>query len=182
MLALARQGVCQAVSQGCVDLPDVETLDPCLRAFRASFVTLDSQGELRGCIGSLQATRPLGHDLLHNACGAALHDYRFPPVQATEPIQVSISILTPLEELSFASEQELLERLRPGRDGVLLQAGRHRATFLPVVWQGLPEPGLFLRTLKRKAELPVDYWSDQVRVWRYASEYFGEEGEKPACD
>lgn len=182
MLALAREGVCQAVRTGHVLLPDLAGMDDYLQALRACFVTLDSMGELRGCIGSLNPSRPLAHDLLHNACGAALHDYRFPPLQASEPIQLSISILSPLEEIDFTCEAELLEKLQPGRDGLLLQAGRNRATFLPVVWQGLPTPELFLRALKRKAALPVDYWSDQVRAWRYRSEYFSEEGERPACD
>ncbi len=182
ILALARKGVCQAVKTGAVELPDVSSLEEYLQVQRACFVTLESQDELRGCIGSLQATRPLAHDLLHNACGAALYDYRFAPLEASEPIQVSVSILSPLEEMSFGSEAELLRQLQPGKDGVLLQAGRNRATFLPVVWEGLPTPELFLRALKRKALLSSDYWSNQVRAWRYRSEYFSEQGERPACE
>ncbi len=182
MLALARQGVCQAVKTGNVELPEVDGLADYLQVYRACFVTLESHAELRGCIGSLQAIRPLGHDLLHNACGAALYDYRFALLEASEPIQIALSILSPLEEMTFDSEAELLRQLRPGEDGLLLQAGRNRATFLPVVWEGLPTPELFLRELKRKAVLSADYWSGQVRAWRYRSEYFAEEGEKPACD
>ncbi|WP_343802343.1 AmmeMemoRadiSam system protein A [Marinobacterium maritimum] len=182
ILLLAREGVCQAVRTGSVELPDITSLEPFLREDRACFVTLESHAELRGCIGSLQATRPLGHDLLHNACGAALYDYRFEALQASEPVQVSVSILSPLEEMSFSSESDLLAQLIPREDGLLIQAGRNRATFLPVVWEGLPTPELFLRALKRKAALPADYWSDQVKAWRYHSEYFAEEGEKPACE
>ncbi|GAA0785675.1 AmmeMemoRadiSam system protein A [Marinobacterium sediminicola] len=182
ILSLARKGVCEAVEHGSVALPDINQFADFLRTSRACFVTLDSQGELRGCIGSLQATRPLAHDLLHNACGAALHDYRFPPLKTDEPIQVAVSILSPLVEMRFETEKDLLKQLVRDRDGVLLQAGRNRATFLPVVWEGLPVPELFLRALKRKAGLSPDYWSDQVKVWRYQSEYFSEEGEKPACE
>ncbi len=182
ILALARRGVCEAVEMGSVELPDIAAMEACLQAHRACFVTLDSHDELRGCIGSLQAIRPLGHDLLQNACGAALYDYRFAPLQASEPIKVSVSILSPMQEMSFASEQDLMRQLRPGQDGLLLQAGRNRATFLPVVWEGLSTPELFLRTLKRKAALSADYWSDQVRAWRYSSEYFSESEERPACE
>lgn len=182
MLALARSGVCQAVRFGSVEMPARESLADYLCEYRACFVTLESHEELRGCIGSLEPRRPLGHDLLHNACGAALHDYRFAPLRLDEPIRVSISILSPLEELKFASEAELLQQLKPGEDGLLLQAGRHRATFLPVVWEGLSTPELFVRALKRKAALPSDYWSAQVRGWRYRSEYFSEVEERPACE
>ncbi|MBA4501881.1 AmmeMemoRadiSam system protein A [Marinobacterium marinum] len=182
LLSLARQGVCQAVAKGYIDLPDLASLEPYLQLPRASFVTLDSHDELRGCIGSLQAVRPLAHDVLHNACGAALHDYRFAPLQASEPVSISVSILSPLDEVIFSSEADLLHQLVPGRDGVLLQAGRNRATFLPVVWEGLTTPDIFLRALKRKAALAADYWSDQVRVWRYESESFAEDRERPACE
>ena len=182
ILALARQGVCQSVMTGSVALPDVGQMAPFLQPQRASFVTLESIGRLRGCIGSLEPVRPLGHDILHNACGAALHDYRFQVLEAAEPIRISVSILSPLQEMQFTSEEDLLCQLEPGKDGVLLQSGRCRSTFLPVVWTSLSQPEVFMKELKLKAGLPADYWSERVRVWRYRSESFAEAVERPACE
>ncbi|HDL77837.1 MAG TPA: AmmeMemoRadiSam system protein A, partial [Lentisphaerae bacterium] len=99
-------------------------------------------------------------------------DPRFPPLTASElpELDLHISILSPLQPMSFSSETELLRQLRPGVDGILLADGVHQGTFLPSVWESLPDPELFLKHLKMKAGLPPDYWSDTIRAWRYTVE------------
>ncbi len=141
----------------------------------ASFVTLHRHGELRGCIGSLEAHQPLLVDVAHNAFAAAFSDPRFPPLEKSElpGLEMHISLLSPTTPIHFQSEAELLRQLRPGEDGLVLEEGRHRGTFLPSVWQQLPTAELFLRHLKQKAGLPPDYWSHTLRVSRYTTESFG---------
>ena len=144
-----------------------------LEAPGASFVTLTSGrepgGALRGCIGSLVARRPLREDVEANAVAAALHDPRFPPLTAREldDVVVEVSVLSAPAVLPAADEAELLARLRPGVDGVVLSASGHRATFLPQVWEQLPDPADFLARLRRKAGLPADYWGRDVVVQTY---------------
>jgi len=146
-----------------------------LRAVRATFVTLHKAGELRGCIGSLEAYQPLVANVAHNAYAAAFSDPRFPPLAAEEYplLTLDIAILSPPEPLAFSSEQELLRQLRPGIDGLILEERNHRGTFLPSVWETLPTPEAFLRQLKMKAWLPPEHWSDTLRVSRYTTESFG---------
>jgi AmmeMemoRadiSam system protein A len=135
----------------------------------ATFVTLQLAGELRGCIGSLKPLRPLGVDVRENAIAAAFRDPRFPPVAGVEfeAISVEVSLLSADERVEVRSEQDLLTRLRPDVDGLVLEYGHHRATFLPQVWESLPEPRDFLVALKRKAGLPGDFWSPRMNVSRY---------------
>ena len=139
----------------------------------ASFVTLTSGrapgGALRGCIGSLGARRPLREDVEANAVAAALHDPRFAPLTAREldDTVVEVSVLSAPAALPAADEAELLARLRPGVDGVVLSACGRRATFLPQVWEQLPDPADFLARLRRKAGLPADYWGRDVVVETY---------------
>ncbi|MDY6993973.1 MAG: AmmeMemoRadiSam system protein A [Pseudomonadota bacterium] len=139
---------------------------------RASFVTLKIKGELRGCIGSIVPILPLIQDVAYHAYAAAFADYRFSPLTALEwpQVELHISILTVPEALKFNSEQELIEQLRPGIDGLILEAGSHRSTFLPAVWESLPQPQEFLRQLKCKAGLPADYWAPTIQVQRYITE------------
>ena len=143
----------------------------------ASFVTLRRDGDLRGCIGTLDAWRALADDVHANACAAAFRDPRFAPVCARELAEVTIevSVLNPSERMQERDEEALASTLRPGVDGVVLECGRHRATFLPQVWEQLPQPHAFLRALKRKAGLAETFWSDGVRVCRYTVEKFVEE-------
>jgi AmmeMemoRadiSam system protein B/AmmeMemoRadiSam system protein A len=135
----------------------------------ASFVTLTRQGELRGCIGTLEAHRPLGLDVRENALAAAFRDPRFMPLSREEydDIRVEVSLLSPTEAIAVASEEHALATLRPGIDGVVFEYGHYRSTFLPQVWEQLPEPTEFLAHLKRKAGLSMDFWSDSVRLSRY---------------
>lgn len=143
---------------------------------RATFVTLEIAGQLRGCIGTLEAYRPLAEDVAANALAAACHDPRFPPLSPAEcpEIKISISVLSSPEEILFSSENDLLGQIRPGMDGLILQEGIQRGTFLPSVWEQLPEKELFFEHLKQKAGLPFGYWSDTLRVFRYQSEYIQE--------
>jgi len=147
-----------------------------LRLLRATFVTLEKDGQLRGCIGALAAYQPLIQDVATHAYAAAFEDPRFPEVQTTEfpALAVHISVLSPPEPLHFASEEELLAQLRPGEDGLILQFRHYRGTFLPSVWEHLADPYVFLAQLKQKAGLPLDFWSSELRVERYTTEYFGD--------
>jgi len=141
----------------------------------ASFVTLHKGGELRGCIGSLQAFRPLITDVAENAFAAAFRDPRFARLQAHElpELTLDISVLSAPLPMTFNSERDLLSQLRPHQDGLILQDGLHRGTFLPSVWESLPEAERFLQQLKLKAGLTPDHWSENIRVWRYSTECFG---------
>jgi len=142
----------------------------------ASFVTLKKDGRLRGCIGTLEAYRPLAEDVRANAVHAALHDPRFPPLEARElpHVRIEVSLLTPPRPLPVDGEAELLRRLRPGIDGVILAYGARKATFLPQVWESLPDPRRFLAHLKMKAGLPPDFWHADLRVATYRVERFEE--------
>jgi len=143
-----------------------------LREPAASFVTLKKHGELRGCIGSLEAHRPLVEDVAHNAYAAAFRDPRFLPVTAQElpELEFHLSVLTPAEPMQFESEKNLLEQIRPGIDGLVLEDGAYRGTFLPAVWESLPDAVQFLQHLKLKAGLPKNHWSDTLKISRYTAE------------
>jgi len=146
---------------------------------RACFVTLHKQGALRGCIGSLLAHRPLGEDIAANALAAALHDPRFPPLTADEfsGIDIEVSVLSVPGQIFPRDEAELISMLRSGVDGVILEYGAHRSTFLPQVWEQLPDPVHFLAHLKQKAGLAADFWSPGMRVSRYTVHAYHEHPE-----
>lgn len=172
LLDIARRSLEHGVTHSAPLPLDPEQLPDALRIPRASFVTLEHNGALRGCIGSLEAREPLAVDVAHNAYNAGFRDPRFPPVTAGEldELDVHISVLAPPEAMSFDSEADLLNQLRPGVDGLIIEDRGRRATFLPSVWDGVPEPGLFLAHLKQKAGWPADYWSPTLRAWRYTTE------------
>jgi AmmeMemoRadiSam system protein A len=135
----------------------------------ATFVTLMQDGKLRGCIGSLAPTRSIGVDVAENAVAAALRDPRFAPLTGADwpRCQVEVSVLSSPKPLRFADEAELLAQLRPGEDGVILEHEGKRGTFLPQVWEGLPEKGAFLGELMRKAGIPADTRLARCKIWRY---------------
>lgn len=136
----------------------------------AVFVTLRrTDGELRGCIGSIEARRPLLEDLRANAVASAVRDPRFAPVGPAEleELHVEVSILSPPEPIRFADEEDAVRQLRPGKDGVILSWSGHRVTFLPQVWTQVPEPRDFLLHLKRKAGLGLEFWAADLRLLRY---------------
>lgn len=143
-----------------------------LREKGASFVTIEINSQLRGCIGSLQAYQPLIQDIAQNAFAAAFEDPRFSPITAEEFDQISIhiSVLTKPEPMTFSSEEDLLRQIIPGIDGLILSDGLFRGTFLPAVWESLPTAELFLQHLKIKAGLPPDYWSPTIKVEKYSTE------------
>ncbi len=173
LLLLARQAIASEFDEADAVLPHPAWLNQP----GATFVTLTRAGELRGCIGSLEAQQALIDDVQSNARAAAFKDPRFPPLASNElpDIHIEVSLLSPAQPMHFSSEADALAQLRPGRDGVILEHGWHRATFLPQVWQQLPEPRQFMANLKRKAGLAADFWADDLRLYRYQVEKFKEE-------
>ena len=147
---------------------------PWLREPGASFVTLRLGDSLRGCIGSIEPGRPLGDDVAHNAHAAAYRDFRFEPVTPAEMprLGIEVSLLSAREPLAAATEAEALARMRPGIDGVYLEFRGLSSTFLPQVWDSLPEPREFLAQLKRKAGLPPTFWDPELRLSRYTVEKY----------
>jgi AmmeMemoRadiSam system protein B/AmmeMemoRadiSam system protein A len=142
---------------------------PWLQSPGASFVTLKKRSELRGCIGTLEAHRPLGADVNANAVAAAFRDPRFKPLTTAEfdTISVEVSVLSAVEPMSHRDEADALAQLRPGVDGVIFQYGYHRSTFLPQVWEDFSDPRIFVGHLKHKAGLPPDFWDPAVTLSRY---------------
>ena len=173
LLAIAREaiherlGVAQRAPRG----------EAWLLAQAATFVTLRRAGELRGCIGSVDARRPLGDDVAHNAQAAAFHDPRFAPLAREEldGLEVEVSVLSPRRALPVTSESEAAARLRPGIDGVYLEYGNSCATFLPQVWESIPAPLVFLSELRQKAGLPRRFWHPELRLTCYTVEKFRDE-------
>lgn len=147
----------------------VSMLAPWLRQAGATFVTLTMDGRLRGCVGSLAAERMLGEDVAANALGAAFRDHRFPKLSRAEwpRCEVELSLLSPPKPLRFADEAELLAQVRPGEDGIILEHEGRRATFLPQVWEGLPDTRRFLEELMNKAGIPAGTRLARCRLWRY---------------
>lgn len=174
MLELAFDSIASGLDSGEPADPGPAPLPDKLSALRACFVTLEQDGELRGCIGTLEAHTSLANDVSHNAYAAAFRDPRFKPLQASElnTLTIQLSVLGEAEVIHFSSEADLVRQLRPGIDGLILQDDGFRGTFLPSVWKSLPEPERFFAHLKLKAGLPGDHWSDTLRVWRYCTESF----------
>jgi len=172
LLAHARHAIESLFRAPGAALPDAPFLDEP----GATFVTLRLDGELRGCIGTLEAEHPLRHDVLRNARNAALRDPRFEPLSEKElaGLSIEVSLLSTPEPLSFADEEDLTRQVEARRHGLVLEYGRHRSTFLPQVWEQLPDARDFLRHLKAKAGLPPDFWSEGIRVSCYAVEKWSE--------
>ena len=175
LLQLARNAIAAQFGSPRQDIPQADWL----QQPGAVFVTLTLHEQLRGCIGSLEAHRPLAEDVRSNAVAAAFHDPRFAPLTAEEfaEVVVEVSLLTPAQPMQFRDELDALTQLRPNVDGVIFEYGSYRSTFLPQVWENLPQPRQFLAMLKRKAGLPDDFWAEGIRLSRYAVEKWSE---KPA--
>lgn len=152
-----------------IDIPD----ELWLHRPAATFVTLEHHGTLRGCIGALEAVLSLGDSVVRNAHGAAFDDPRFAPLNRSElpGLTAEISILTPLRQRLVASWAELADALTPARDGVVVRCDGHSATFLPAVWEDLPDPAQFLDQLWRKAGMVPRYWDETVRIWTYEADH-----------
>lgn len=173
MLTVAAKSILNTLAdKGPINI-DLTSFPKELKDHGACFVTLQKDGELRGCIGSLEPRHPLVKDIAYNAYNAAFQDNRFPKLAKEEVYQsiisIHISVLSPQEPINFVDEKDFVRQLRPGIDGVVLVEGKHRGVFLPVVWIDLPEPQDFLNHLKRKAGLPEKHWSSKMKAWRYVT-------------
>ena len=160
------EAMCQQQGDAFCDLSQYSSQ---LQQQMACFVTLTKRHLLRGCIGSLHAHQPLIQDVRHNARAAASHDPRFHPLMREELADtfIEISVLSPLQTMHCIDEDDLLEQLRPGIDGLILEHGQQRATFLPVVWDHMDDKREFLIQLKIKAGMKADFWSDKMHFSRY---------------
>lgn len=174
MVSLARASIASALGDAASAAPQAAWLEE----HRATFVTLTRAGELRGCIGTLEARRPLSEDVAANARAAALSDPRFPPVRLSEldAIRVEVSLLSPTAPIEFSDHDDLIGQLRPGEDGLVLACDGRRGTFLPQVWESLPEPERFVAELKRKAGLAPTASTRRCQVWRYRVQKWREGG------
>lgn len=177
LLGLARQALIAAVHGSSLAAQDMSSLPDRLRAPGASFVTLTRKGMLRGCIGALEPYQPLAEDVREHAVAAAFNDYRFPPVTPEEldEMKIEISVLTQPKRLHYDTPEELLSLLRPGIDGVTLFDGSRRATFLPQVWEKLPDKERFLQHLCQKMGAKSNLWREKpIQVQTYQVDEFHE--------
>ncbi len=177
LLQIARQSLEAGVRGQKLPPLELNSMSPRLQEEGASFVTLTINGNLRGCIGALEPYQPIAEDVREHAIAAALQDYRFSNVQPDElsQIEIEVSRLTVPIPLEYETPEDLLEKLRPGIDGVLLRDGRQRATFLPQVWEKLPDPADFLDNLCYKMGAPSNLWREKhLEVLIYQVEEFHE--------
>jgi AmmeMemoRadiSam system protein A len=176
LLGLARDSIDYGFDHGAPLPVRSAGLPAALAEPAATFTTLRHSGELRGCCGRLEAAQPLASDVAHSAFEAAFRDPRFDPLSRTEfhGIDLEISVLTPMETMQVADEADLLQQLRPGIDGLVIVEGPRRATFLPKVWDSLPDPRHFLAQLKLKCGLPQEFWSSQLEFRRYRTTTYAE--------
>ncbi len=172
LLEMALRAVEHGVDRGFLEV-DPRVCTPALQEERATFVTLKHHGRLRGCIGVIRPVRPLVLDVVHNAYAAANRDPRFESVTRAEldGLTVSISVLSPPEPLEAGSREALLKALVPGRDGLLLEGAGHRSTFLPVMWEQIPDPDAFVGHLERKGGWAYGGWTGADRAWVFQAEY-----------
>lgn len=172
LLKVAHDSIVHGLDQHQALPVDPEQYPPELRKPQAVFVTLMSEADLRGCVGVMESTQPLVVNVAQYAYAAAFNDSRFPPLARgeMEGLHIAISLLSALEPVTCASEEELLRKIRPGVDGLLLEDGLCRGTLLPAVWEDIPEPREFLRRLKLKAGMRAHEWSPTMRVHRYTTE------------
>jgi AmmeMemoRadiSam system protein A len=173
LLPIARAVISDALGRQC---ESVDETQPWLHDKGASFVTLTMNQHLRGCIGSLEAHRPLLLDVKANAYAAAFGDPRFSPLTIAEldETEIEISLLSPQQPLSFKDEADALAQLRPQIDGVVFKYGHYRSTFLPQVWEQLTDATIFMAHLKHKAGLHPEFWHDDVELYRYTVTKFKE--------
>lgn len=173
LLDIAEASIAHGLQRGQPLGVDLDEADDYLNEQRATFVTVYVDGELDGCIGSIQPRRPLGVDVASNAYMAAFEDPRFSPMGADglATLEVRISVLSPLEPRPVDDEDELCRLIEPGVHGLLLEVDGRRGTLLPSVWEKCPDPREFVAHVKRKAGLAGNFWSDQMRASTYTVEY-----------
>ncbi len=175
LLEVARHSIEFGLREGRPPRIDPNDYAAPLREPRASFVTLRQDDALRGCIGCLEAREELVVSVAGNAWSAAFRDPRFDELTAAElsGLEIHVSVLSPTVHMDVSSEEELLRALRPGTDGLVLRDGALNATFLPSVWESLPDPRAFLRELRRKAGMSPSGWARTLEVERYTTEEWG---------
>jgi len=175
MLEIAVASIHSGLLSGHASRLDLSHYSEKLIEHRATFITLEISHRLRGCIGSLVAHRPLAEDISVNAFSAAFRDPRFNKLSNSEYdlLEIHISILSPPEKMLFDSEQSLLDQIKPGVDGLIISDQEYRGTFLPSVWDSLPNKADFFSELKQKAGLSKHYWSNTIQVERYSTFSFG---------
>lgn len=168
-LQVARQSIKHGLKEGRALQVNTSHYSDYLQKNFASFVTLYIKGSLRGCIGGLQATQPLINDISEHAYAAAFQDPRFPALVSDEydQLEIKVSVLGKPEKISFISEEDLLQQIRPNIDGLILEHSYNRSTFLPSVWEQLPDKKEFLNHLKEKAGFTFDWWDNAVKISRY---------------
>ncbi|WP_135503943.1 AmmeMemoRadiSam system protein B [Roseovarius aestuariivivens] len=176
LLGVARKALISRAKKGKPPQIETSSFAPALHGFGASFVTLQQDERLRGCIGSLTAHQPLIADVVENTVKSGFQDPRFKPITAAEipDLRIKIAVLSPSAPMTFGDEKSLLDQLVAGRDGLILSDGGKRGVFLPMVWESLPTADQFLTGLKVKAGLPKDHWSDTVEIRRFCAESFAE--------
>lgn len=168
-LHVAHQSILHGLEKGSALHVTTDDYSNELQQHAASFVTLHKQGQLRGCIGALEAYQPLINDITEHAYAAAFQDPRFPALEENEydDLEIDISVLGKPELITFESEEDLLKQIRPNIDGLILEFGANRGTFLPSVWEQLPDQKEFLNHLKMKAGLPINWWDNSAKISRY---------------
>ena len=181
LLEVARKSIADrlGVETGVSPVGDDAARDPVFQSNRGTFVTLKINDQLRGCIGNLVPEKPLIKGVRDNAVNAAFNDPRFGPLSPEEfsKIQIEVSLLTEPQPLEYTDAQDLLDKIRPHVDGLIIQKGAHSATFLPQVWEQLPDRKAFLQQLCMKAGLPPDAWEKgDLQVFTYQVQYFEEQG------
>ena len=178
LLGIAQDAIREALAGKQQLLPDLDAYHPDLREHTATFVTLERDGQLLGCVGALQAVRPLAEDVAYNALSAAFADPRVPAVTRDDFVAMSIkvSLLSPPELLTAGSYAEVVSAVRPGLDGLILEAPDRRSTLLPSVWPKVRDVDEFLSVLWRKAGIPPRRWASGTLVSRYATTEFGDPG------
>ena len=168
-LQVAHDSIIHGLQKGCALHVVTNEYSSDLQQNLASFVTLHKNEILRGCIGSLEAHQPLINDIAEHAYSAAFQDPRFPPLQYNEyeQLEIEVSVLGIPEKMEFKNEESLLQQIRPNTDGLIIEYGYNRGTFLPSVWEQLPDKNEFINHLKMKAGLSADWWDDTVKISRY---------------
>ncbi|KZR70646.1 hypothetical protein PMIT1313_00300 [Prochlorococcus marinus str. MIT 1313] len=171
LIRITAQTVAYSIKNGHPPAVDIASFSPELQEKRATFVTLNKNGNLRGCIGTVQAYRPLIADVVDNAYKAAVKDPRFSPIELeeTSELEISISLLSPFERMTFSDEADFMQQLRQNVDGLIIADQGKRSVFLPQVWESLPEKTEFVGQLKKKAGLPSNYWGDTLQAWRFTA-------------
>ena len=171
LIRIAAQTVAYSIKNGHPPALDIASFPQELQEKRATFVTLNKNGNLRGCIGTVQAYQALIADVVENAFKAAMKDTRFLPIEIEEAseLEISISLLSPFEKMTFSDEADFMNQLRPKVDGLVISDQGKRSLFLPQVWDKIPEKLEFVSQLKQKAGLPSNYWGDALQAWRFTA-------------